>query len=826
MHDEAMVRALVEDLQEAIAESEDGIALRAQTRFGIRTRSPLAREVLERAGHLGALGTVIALSDEPDAYERGLSILDRALRESGLAATPEDVLTTRAQLLFRTDRDEDLQSLLDEPDLPLSGHDRWTLRTDLLNPHRRPSTKDSGSAGLRWLESFNEVFVAQDLEPIELLPGTEGTTPYQRLTAATSDRVDGELVSVVMSAYQPHRHDLLMAVRGVLSQTWHNLELLVVDDASTSGSETLLDEVEAMDPRVRVVRAPHNRGTYEARNLALTIARGRWMTFQDSDDWTHPRRLEHQVNHLELSGDVIANRTWTLRAFPDLTMTYVGYPAERLNASSLLFDRMAVSRLVGDFDSTRKSGDVELPLRLQTIRPHSVQDLTSPAPLAITQLRTSSLSRDDSLPGWIRWDRLSYRDSYREWHRQIRAGRESAVLPSLSGQRPFPLPRPSWEPVRSDSAEGIRWDVVVLGDLRWKAHGVRRALGVARTLAHLGLRTAMAHGEAHRPLSGALSTALPGVSSDVRLGRVGLTDVHEDDECDLLVVTEPASVLHLDAASLRTQRLLVVADEADTDGWSVPDVERRCLELFGVAPLWGGPAGVHNGPDGPSSVRLAVPDASWCAADLPVTTGVGWQQVGRPSAPRPHERRLAGRPTRPFTVMGHHLADSTRRWPDTPADLGAAYPNELIVFDDGVTAALPAELHVLQGLKRPLEVMGLETRPASWITFAGRDLTPREFLSHIDVWVYFGEWDAAAELGLLEAQGAGLPCVVGLQAAHVDLTGPVRCVAPALAREAIEELLAEPASGPTTADLRQDEWGSAVRGLLATPRLGAAMTTS
>lgn len=810
-----------ESLASALAAGLDPEMVHAYAQFAIRTRSPLARRVLGAAGEHAARGRVIALSGEPDAYRHGLTALDAVVAEHGIESLSDGVLTTWAQLLLRHDRDDELAALLAEPDLGFSAIGRWALRTDLLNPHRTATAQHravgSGPATTeeQWLGVFNEVYAEDDLEPIRLRADEGGDPPFRRLTAPVTDHVDGELVTVVMSAYNPDR-DLLMAVRSVLEQSWRNLELLIVDDASTADAHAILDEAEALDPRVRVVRAPHNRGTYEARNLALSIARGRWITFHDSDDWAHPRRVELQVRHLLDSPTVLANRTWTLRAYADLSMTFVGYPARRLNASSLLFDRVQVTQLIGGFDATRKSGDIELPLRLTAVRPGSLHDLLHPAPLAITQLRSGSLSRGDSLPGWIRWDRLTYRDSYREWHRQITARRMSPVLPTSSG-RPFPLPRPSWAPDRASTDDTTQWDVVVLGDLRWKADGARRSLGVARTAAQSGLRTAMAHGEAHRPLSGKLSVLVSGLAEDMRLGHLGVTDLHEEDECDLLVVTEPASLLHLDRAHLQVREILIVADEPVPDGWSVATLDRRCQDLFGALPRWGGPDLAHGSTDAASPVRRGVPHDRWCDTDLSVVTGGEWMRVGPLTAPRPLDRRRMGTLLRSTVVMGHHVADSPRRWPTSAQEIHAAYPDELVLSPDGATT--PAELHGLQGLNTPRTVLELDMRPPTWVSFAGKNLTPREFLSHIDVWVYFGQWDTIAQIAALEALAAGLPCVLGPEAAVSALQGPVRCVPPERAREAMEDLLSQPQTERSSAELRQADWSRALHQLLPSDRL-------
>lgn len=804
--------ALISALASRLAPSE----VEAYARFAVRTRSPLAREVLQAAGHTAMSGRVAALDGTDDAHPRGLAILDEAVAAGGVQALPGEALSVWAGLLLRAGRDEQLRDLLQIPDLPLSEADRWMLRTDLANPYRTaPSgltgdptvvTEVDGAAEARWLEIFNEVHAADGLEPIHLVPAADGHSPYQRLRADAHEPVDGDLVTVVMSAFNPDE-DLHAAVRGVLDQTWRNLELLIVDDASGPAAAEVLEEVEALDPRVRVVRAPRNSGTYEARNLALSVAQGRWMTFQDSDDWTHPRRVEHQVRHLLETPSVLANRTWTLRAYPDLTMTFVGYGAERLNASSLLFDRLAVTRIVGGFDATRKSGDMELPFRLRAVRPGSVKDLRHPSPMAITQLRAGSLSRNDALPGWTRWDRLAYRDSYLEWHRQLASGRLDPVLPG--DRRPFPLPRPSWHPDREHRGTPIAWEVVVLGDLRPDGRDSLRALGAARTAAHAGLRTAVAHAEAPVPLATKRPDLLPALSTDVRLGRLGLTDAHEEDAVDLLVITRPESLLHIDRAGLRVGRVLVVTDEADPRGWSVAAVDERCQELFGSQPVWGGPASVH---DAGSAVRAAVPPQRWSTTDLATVVGSGWLTVGAAASRDRVDRADWERPV----VIGHHLEDSPRRWPSPATTIRTAYPSSIEPAGSG-DRPTPVEVHCLHSLASAVKALGRRLPPPSWLSFVGTGMTTREFLSHIDVWVYFGVWDEAAEAAVLEALGAGLPCVVGADAPS-DLTGPIRSVDPEQAGEAIRDLLATSRSArpttPTTATTREAEWTRVLLALL------------
>ena len=100
------------------------------------------------------------------------------------------------------------------------------------------------------------------------------------------------LVSVVIPVYN-RAHVLGRAIRSVRAQTFRDLELLVVDDGSRDGSAEAAGPVD--DPRIRVVRLPHNHGVSRARNTGIREARGRLVAFLDSDDEWIPEKLERQV---------------------------------------------------------------------------------------------------------------------------------------------------------------------------------------------------------------------------------------------------------------------------------------------------------------------------------------------------------------------------------------------------------------------------------------------------------------------------------------------------------------------------------------------------
>jgi glycosyltransferase involved in cell wall biosynthesis len=103
------------------------------------------------------------------------------------------------------------------------------------------------------------------------------------------------LVSVLLAAHDDASF-LREAVESVLGQTLRDLELIVVDDASTDETPALLDEID--DDRLRVVGNDEQVGLAASLNRGLDLARGRYAARLDADDVARPERLERQVARL------------------------------------------------------------------------------------------------------------------------------------------------------------------------------------------------------------------------------------------------------------------------------------------------------------------------------------------------------------------------------------------------------------------------------------------------------------------------------------------------------------------------------------------------
>ena len=91
------------------------------------------------------------------------------------------------------------------------------------------------------------------------------------------------VISVIVPVYKVEEY-LPRCIESIISQTFVDFELLLIDDGSPDGSGKLCDDYAARDSRIKVYHK-ENGGVSSARNLGLDEARGKWVMFVDADDW-------------------------------------------------------------------------------------------------------------------------------------------------------------------------------------------------------------------------------------------------------------------------------------------------------------------------------------------------------------------------------------------------------------------------------------------------------------------------------------------------------------------------------------------------------------
>ncbi len=99
-----------------------------------------------------------------------------------------------------------------------------------------------------------------------------------------------DLISVIIPVY--NRESMIEeCLTSVLTSTYRNLEVIVIDDGSTDGTLALCRKMQASDPRIKVLQGEH-AGVSKARNMGLDAATGAYVFFIDSDDVIHQNLLE------------------------------------------------------------------------------------------------------------------------------------------------------------------------------------------------------------------------------------------------------------------------------------------------------------------------------------------------------------------------------------------------------------------------------------------------------------------------------------------------------------------------------------------------------
>lgn len=246
------------------------------------------------------------------------------------------------------------------------------------------------------------------------------------------------LVSVVMTA---HNEQALIgqAIESVIAQSHRNLELIVVDDASTDTTADVVASYQRRDSRVRLLRLVDNIGLFPARNRGLALAQGEFVTFQDADDISRVDRLAICLRAIA-RGDVAVGQF--VRTTSDGSVVAVaGGPVYQEGIITLFFRRALLSGPLGYFDSLTVGADSEYIERMRWL---GLREAVLPHVLYYARLRENSLT---TKPGALAIyattgaasespDMRSYVNAYRAHH----LGMKQLALGADCDQREFSVP--------------------------------------------------------------------------------------------------------------------------------------------------------------------------------------------------------------------------------------------------------------------------------------------------------------------------------------------------------------------------------------------------
>lgn len=111
------------------------------------------------------------------------------------------------------------------------------------------------------------------------------------------------MISIIVPVYNAEM-TLKRCVDSILNQKYREFELILIDDGSKDRSGEICDEYALKDTRIRVFHKT-NGGASSARNVGLDNAKGKWITFCDSDDYVYPNWLENFYTHVSEVYDIV-----------------------------------------------------------------------------------------------------------------------------------------------------------------------------------------------------------------------------------------------------------------------------------------------------------------------------------------------------------------------------------------------------------------------------------------------------------------------------------------------------------------------------------------
>jgi glycosyltransferase involved in cell wall biosynthesis len=677
---------------------------------------------------LADLARVIALQRIlPGDESTGLALYDLALDTFGPAGISSIDQGVHAELAYHLgDARRATELLYVYPQMPEAV--RKTLGLDLTNPFLGADGAPTAEAAA-WLRSFQELFD----DPHFTLADRPDLLPIDRLCPALERTVESDQkISVIVTCFQPDG-GLVTAVRSVLAQSWTNLEVLVVDDGSPQEHDAVLRQCADLDPRVRLIRLEANTGTYVARNAALDTATGDFVTFQDSDDWSHPRRLEHHIRPLLDDETLIATISDALKVNDHLTLTIPGRATRIQCTPSLMFRRATVVGSLGYLDRVRKAADTEYLKRIEAVFGAEAVRYLGGRVYTLMRQTADSLSRSEFRAGWMHPARAAYRSAYGLWHAGIQAGTAAPYLASDPARRPFPAPRH----LSVAPPGAVQYDAVFACD--WRPFGGPQISMIEeiQALYRRGMRVGVMHLEAFRFMTKQRKDLCRPIQKLINDGMVGQILLDDDVDVALLIIRYPP-VLQFAAdtpSRVRAKRVIILANQApsESDGTDLRYVPRACTEiaeaLFSVRPQWW-----PQGPAARAALDGCLPASDIAPFDVPGIVDVAvWSLV--------RDRFRSDIP-----VIGRHSRDNWTKWPHDRAALLGAYPD-----------AADIDVRIMGGAAVARAVLGTNDVPGNWLVYDYDEIDVRSFLYQLDFYVYFPHENMIEAFGraVLEALAAG-----------------------------------------------------------------------
>jgi len=180
------------------------------------------------------------------------------------------------------------------------------------------------------------------------------------------EKYGSPLVSVVMPVHNASG-TIARAIESLLQQSYENLELLIVNDASSDETIKIVAELACNEPRVQLLNNTLGRGAALARNFGMAAATGEFLCFQDADDRSIHDRIEQQLALLLLNKDAVVSRCDYYRENSQEVPVAVNGRILGRSILSMMFRREAVLARIGYMRNTEVSEDSEYYQRIKLV---------------------------------------------------------------------------------------------------------------------------------------------------------------------------------------------------------------------------------------------------------------------------------------------------------------------------------------------------------------------------------------------------------------------------------------------------------------------------
>ncbi|PIR34250.1 MAG: hypothetical protein COV36_01310 [Alphaproteobacteria bacterium CG11_big_fil_rev_8_21_14_0_20_44_7] len=269
-------------------------------------------------------------------------------------------------------------------------------------------------------------------------------------------------VAVLISCYNSAQ-TIEKAVDSILSQSHKNVEVLIVDDASSDNSIRKLQGLQSEDKRIRIFRSKHNHGVFYNFNWLMQHTDAEIITFQAADDFSHPFRLRIQLGGLMSGKDVVASTHLYCRVNREEQPIEINGEINKRAFALMMFKKTPILSKLGYFDTVRFGADTEFWERLKlSFAPNQI--IRMPLVLYYALLNTASLTGTGR--GAHKWEKIAsrkyrseingvrkeYHENSREWHQSQISGGNSLKIDFPPAERPFETPRANSVTIPEDEA--------------------------------------------------------------------------------------------------------------------------------------------------------------------------------------------------------------------------------------------------------------------------------------------------------------------------------------------------------------------------------------